>query len=355
MMNMTKRQTVSIILISFVVGAIGSMFFEHFLFPRMAVVPGLSWLSKISASPVVVTRREEIVLNEGANLVELSKQAGNRTVSIYQRTKGYPKLLGSGIILSSDGLLVSSREVVGNNSQLLVVLNDGRSFDGLIRALDPKSELAIITIPARDLSVAEFSDAYSLQTGQKILALGNSNDSYTRKFATGVVTNGVLSGSFERPFSSETLSDVLETDADLENEFVGGPVVGLNGRVLGIVVNSQGKILVSEHVRTATASYLATGKISRPYLGLRYLNLSEAMAKLISLPTAGVLVLETEETSPARKAGLIAGDLIVEMDGEKMDQGFEQLLNKHALTPASLKLYRNERELELTVTLQPTK
>src|SRR3989338_7496885 len=174
---MSRKQLIIIFIIAFFVGAVGSIFFDRAAIPWLSSINGLGFLTKLSSNaPIIITRREEIRLNEGANLIELTKQAQNFTVSIYAGKDPDYKLLGNGIVLANDGLVFTSKEILGNSREFQLVLNDGRVYPGVLRALDPKSEIAVITIPASGLAVAEFADAFSLTTAQRVLALGKTNN-----------------------------------------------------------------------------------------------------------------------------------------------------------------------------------
>src|SRR3989344_5020849 len=109
---MNRKQLTIIILIAFFVGALGSILLGRFTLPYLSRYQGLSWLSKLSTtSPIVINRREEVHLNEGANLIDLAKQAGNYTVSFYKGVLPNYKFVGNGIIMSSDGLIFTTKEV----------------------------------------------------------------------------------------------------------------------------------------------------------------------------------------------------------------------------------------------------
>lgn len=345
---MTRKQLYIILLIAFFVGAMGSIVFERGIFPALSNIPGLSFLNKLSSNaPIIITRREEVYFNEGANLIELTKQAQNFIVSIYSSAPE-PKLLGNGIVLTSDGLIFTSREVVTNLNELQVVLNDGRNFQGQVRALDPKSELAVVTIQVQGLSVASFADANGLTIAQRILALGITNQVFTRKFASGLVTktlgNDINPG---QTFSSDAFNLSLGTEAVLTSDFTGGPVINLEGRLVGLVANSNGKILVSEIIQSALNAYLQQGKIQRPFYGFRFQNITKALSGLKKIDV-GALVVDVENSSAAQQAGLQKSDLILEVDGQTLeDSSLEVLLLKNTKPEFTLTVKRSGSDLEL--------
>ncbi len=342
-------------MIAFFVGTVGSIFFDRIFLPYLSSLPKLSFLSKLtSTSPIVINRREQIQIDEGVNLTDLAKQAGAYTVSIYTGDKAALGLAGAGVILTSDGVIFTSRNVVGAFKEVTVVLNDGRSFPGLVRALDSKSELAVVTIAAGNLSVAQFNDANNLQIGQRVFGLGTTTNEYTKHFNSGIVTRNVVNGSsFERIYSTELLEESFEDSATASRDFIGGPIVDIEGKVVGFFADQNGKIISSEGLNQALSSYLTTGKILRPYWGIKYYNYSKTLGQLKGQKSAGALVAELEEASPARKAGLKIGDYITAVDGTTIDSvSFERLINRHQSGSVKLLVVRDGSATEITFNLE---
>lgn len=342
-----------LILLILILGGIGGVLFGRFLIPALSNVPGFSWAQKLeSNNPVIINRREEVQLNEGANILELVRQASTYTVSLYSQTPNI-KFLGNGIITSADGMVVVSRASLGNATSINVVTNDGTNYTGLVRAMDPRSELAVVTVTAKNLTFAQFADASNLQASQRLLFVGRSNDSFTHKFASGFVTDTVANTpSLDHVFSSESFENTIQSDAKLSADFVGGPVVNLDGRVVGMVNSSMG-ILIGENLQTAVSSFLQNGKIVRPAFGIKYLNLSQALAGLKGLPQAGLLVASVDENSPAKKAGLLTNDLIIAVDGADItNNNFEKIVNSHGLSPIPLMIIRNGSQQSISITLE---
>lgn len=356
---MNKKQIISIVLIAFFVGAVGSIFFGRFLIPFLATIKGLERLNDLaSTSPIVINRTQEVQLNEGVNLINLSKQAANFTVTVYS-PEANPSFLGNGIIVTSDGLIFISKTIIQRYSELVVVLNNGAAYKALVRAVDPKSDIAAITIEEKNLNTASFADSMPLEAGQRVLILGESYTPFTRSLAQGFVTNGVLNASLVawRVFSSEVLENSFEIDADVNTgRFIGSPIVGLQGKVIGMVTGSTiQKIVISENLQSALDSYLSNGKIVRPKLGLSYFNLSKTSAAMRALDRAGILVVKADDPGPAAQI-LLPNDLIFEVDGQNLEnKSFEQIIQRHAVGDVKFKLLRNGKEMEVTVKLEATK
>ena len=355
---MTKKNWPWLLLLIIVFGAFGSILFSRGLFPYFATYPGFSWLNKLSTNaPIIINRTQEVQLNEGVNIIDLVKQSGNITVSLYAgngNTIG--KFLGNGIIMSSDGLIFTSKAAVNAAAgKMTVVLNDGTGLEATLGPTDPRSDLAILTIAARNLPTAQMGLARELVPAQRIIGIGASQAESARKFLTGFVTNSMRNAhSLERVFTTHAFEETIETDAVISAEFFGGPIVNLNGKVVGMMGNTRSNILPAEDLQTALASYLANGKIIRPFIGLKYLSLSNSLAKLKGLPQAGALVTGFEDSSSAKKGGILAGDLIVAVDGEKIDdsQTFEYLFNHHAAAPIELELIRAGTAIKISVILE---
>lgn len=356
---MNRKQLISVTLIAFFVGAVGSIAVSRFLIPYTASVTGWQALNKlVTSSPIVVNRREEIFLNDGVNLIELAKQAGNFTVTLYSKDAN-PTFLGNGIILTSDGLIFTSKTILAGKTELVVLTNNGNSYKASVRAVDPKSDLAAITINEKNLNTPTFASSLDLQVGQRVLTIGESNTAFTRSFMQGYVINSATNykSSLWRTYSTEVLEDFFETDAAINTgRFAGSPLINLEGKLVGMVTASAAqKIVTAENLQTALASYLADGKIVRPRLGLSYFQLSKSLATLRGFNRSGILVAQTNAASPA--AGkFLTNDLIFEVDGQNVEnQSFEQLINRHAIGEIKLKLLRNDKEMEVKVNLESTK
>ncbi len=352
---MNRKQLVTFILIAFFIGAIGSIAIGRFVIPYLATFPKLQSLNRLATnSPIIVNRREEVQLNEGVNLIDLVKQAGNITATIYSGNNGNYKFAGNGIIVSSDGLIFTTKQVGSSAGNLIVVLNDGTSFPATVGPADPRSDLMVIKIPAQNLSVAEFDEARSLQAGQRVIGIGPSTKEFNHKFTTGFVSKTISNtASLERVFLSQAFEESFDTDAAIRPEFFGGPMINLQGKVVGMMSNANSNILPAEDLQTALISYFANTKILRPNLGIKYLSLSKSLATLKGLQQAGALVLEVQAGTPAQKAGLLANDFIIELDGQNLqNSSLEYLLNRHSITDMKIKVLRAGNPVELTVKLE---
>ncbi len=356
---MNRKQISIIVLIAFFVGALGSILISRFFIPYLAQATGWEALNNLSTnSPIVVNRTQEISLNEGINLIDLTKQTSNVIVSFYSGNQNNLKFVGNGIILSTDGLIMATSQIsVPNATVLRAVLNDGRSFPATIRAADPRSPILMVTIPATDLPVAQFTESKNLQTAQRVVGVGQSSASEVHKFITGYVSRTINNNaSIDKVFTTESFGETFQASMQVTADYYGGPVVNFDGRVVGMMANVADSIIPSEVMESALSSYLANGKITRQIAGIKYLNLSSSLSTLKGLNNAGALVVSTDENSAGRKSGLVANDLIVAVDNQNIDQNnsFEYLFNKRSST-MKLSVVRagNRIEINLTPTLTP--
>ena len=242
---MNRKQLVITILIAFFVGALGSILIGHYVLPYMSKFSGFSWLSKVvSNAPIVINHTEQVQLNEGVNLIDLIKQSGNFTVSIYDLNNNY---LGNGVIVTSDGLILSTDSVIRAQTQVMIVLNDGRSFTGQVQPQDPKSVLVAVTIPAGNLSVAQFDPTDTLQPGQRVIYLGRGNVKFEHLAATGLITQSL---------ANQLANKQISSDVVIGADYFGGPIINLAGKVVGLTVDGS-KNIISEDLQKALTKYLA--------------------------------------------------------------------------------------------------
>ena len=245
---MNKKQFALIILIAFFVGSIGSLFFGRWALPALATVRGFAWVNKlVTNAPIIVNRREEVQLNEGVNLIDLIKQSGNITVSLYNAKNVF---LGNGLILTSDGLIMTATGVLQNLTQVNVVAFDGQKFTGTVKLKDAKSGIALLSVVATNLSAAQFDQAADLVAGQRVIFIGRTSTAFEHAAWTGFVTQSLKNQSEPKQ---------VATDATVSGDYFGGPIINLSGHVVGLVVNGNQNI-IAEDLQTILNSYLTSNK-----------------------------------------------------------------------------------------------
>ncbi len=238
---MNRKQFIYTVLIAFFIGAFGSIILGRFLFPLI----GLARFA--TNSPIVINRREEVQLNEGVNLIDLIKQSGNFTVGIYGTKNNF---LGNGTIVTSDGLVLTANSVIAGQTQVSVLTNDGKKFPAALKTKDTKNNLVLLKIDATNLPVVQFENAEDLKAGQRVIFLGRSNVNFEHKAVTGLVTQSL---------ANQLTGKQIYTDAVIDIDYVGGPIVNLNGRVVGLTL-SNGQNIIGEDLQTFLTNYLANTK-----------------------------------------------------------------------------------------------
>lgn len=247
--------------------------------------------------------------------------------------------LGTGFIISSDGYILTNYHVVNGADEVMVKLSDGREVKGEIRGSDDKVDLALIKINEKgQLPFAELGDSDNLEVGEWVMAIGNPFG------LSHTVTAGIVSAK-GRVIGSGPYDDFIQTDASINPGNSGGPLFNAEGRVIGvntaIIAGGGGGIgfaIPISMAKTIVNQLRESGKVTRGYLGVRFQPLTADLAKSFGLESdKGALIASVEKDTPAEKAGLKAGDVIVEYDGRQITEGSE-LPRYVAATPVDKKV-----------------
>lgn len=291
-------------------------------------------ISKIAkdVSPSVVSINVETTSSsQPTSIEELFGGGGSTTPRTSQSA-------GTGIILSSDGIIITNRHVIPDgSSNISVTTSDGKTYDNVeLLAKDPRTNFDIAFLKVKNVSnlkPAKIGDSAKMQVGDAVVAIG-----YALGEFSNTVTSGIISG-LGRPItagdgvtSAETLTNLFQTDAAINPGNSGGPLVNMNGEVIGINTAVAGNAenigfsIPVNDVKNQITSILDKGKIEVPYMGVRYVMVTPAIQKRFDLSTdfgawlkAGGANQAVINGSPADKAGLKEGDIITYVNGQKVD------------------------------------
>jgi serine protease Do len=230
--------------------------------------------------------------------------------------------LGSGVMVSPDGFIITNSHVVEKSDEITVTLYDKQNFSGKIVGIDPKTDLAVIKIPAKNLPAIKWGDSDSLNVGEFVLAFGNP-------FSLGhTVTMGIVSAVGRANVGIADYEDFIQTDAAINPGNSGGPLVNVKGELVGIntAIFSRtggyqgiGFAVPSNMAKSVMTQLINDGKVTRGWLGVTIQNFTPELAKEFGLEkAAGALVTEIFKGSPADRAGLKRGDVILDVNGKKI-------------------------------------
>ena len=274
---------------------------------------------------------------------------------------------GSGFIISSDGLILTNKHVVSDQTaEYSIILSNGKKYDAKLVAADPFMDLAVLKIEASDLPVVELGDSDKIALGQTVIAIGYSLSEYQNS-----VTKGIVSGTKRRiSAEGETIDEAIQTDAAINPGNSGGPLINLKGEVIGInaAINLHGQLIgfaiPINSAKTVIESVKKYGRIVRPWMGVRYILLDKNISEANNLPVdyGALLVNGTAATdfavipsSPADKAGLKERDIILEVNNKKIDADntLSKLIGQYSVdTAINLKVLRQGKEIIIKVILE---
>lgn len=282
---------------------------------------------------------------------------------------------GSGFLVSQDGYIVTNRHVVSEeDAEYAVFTNDGTKYDAEIVARDTALDIAVIKIKGNAFPHLSFGDSDALQVGQSVIAIGNALAEYRNTVSVGVVSGLSRSITAGDGFGrSETLNKLIQTDAAINPGNSGGPLLDLQGKVVGVnvaVANGAENIgfsLSANAVKSVVDSVKKTGKIVRPFIGVRYIPITKELQEKNNLSVDyGILIQRGQERgdlavmpgSPADKAGIVENDIILKVNGEKLSENtdFAMLIREKTVgEEVILTILHKGEEKEVTVRLEEMK
>ena len=328
-------------------------------------------------SKVRVLNEESVVINAvkkvGPSVVTI---AGTKTVSSTQvgpfsifgfgvtpEEKPQTQSIGSGFVVSSDGLIVTNKHVVSDgNAKYQILTSVDKKYDVKKIYRDPLNDVAILKVEATDLKTVELGDSTNLEVGQFVIAIGTALGEFRNTVTTGVISGlgrGITAGSAFEGYA-EKLDNVIQTDAAINPGNSGGPLLNSSSQVIGVntAVSSQGQnigfALPVNVIKATLDNFNKGGQFNRAYMGVSYQMLDLQTASLNNLPQ-GAYIQTVVPASPAEKAGLQRADIVLEMNGKKLEKDKFELSSAIAQNKVgdkvNLKVWRDGKTLNITLIL----
>lgn len=287
---------------------------------------------------------------------------GDQSGRMFPRNQAEPQIthgLGSGVIITKDGYILTNNHVVDGAKEVKVTMEDGHEYTAKVIGRDPKSDLAVVKIDAKNLPVVPMADSDKVQVGDVVLAIGNP-------FGVGqTVTKGIVSATDRGNMGIEAYENFIQTDAAINPGNSGGALVDIQGRLIGINTailsrsgGSQGVgfAIPSDIARNVMESLIENGHVTRGYLGVMIQNVTPALAEEFKLKdSTGALIGDVVEDGPAAKAGFKPGDVVVEFNGKKVPDSRRLQLTVADTKPGStvpVEVLRNGDKKTLHVTVK---
>lgn len=300
------------------------------------------------------------------------QQTPQNTTPNFQQTGA-----GSGFLISPDGLILTNKHVVGDTSaKYTVITSDGQEHEAKVLSVDPVNDLALVKIDVHGAPILKFADSSRIQIGQKVIAIGNSLGQYSNTVTSGIVSGIGRNITAGGEGSSEQLEGVIQTDAAINPGNSGGPLLNIFGEVIGVntAIDQQGQLvgfaIPANDAQKAVQSYNKYGKIVRPFLGIRYVLITPAIKEQNKLSSdSGAWVTSGPDASgnnnpgvipgsAADKAGVKDGDIILSINGDKIDQNNSLASIVRNYNPGDivdLLILRNGKQQHIKVTLDESK
>jgi serine protease Do len=275
-----------------------------------------------------------------------------------QEQKRTVRSLGSGVIVSADGYVLTNNHVVANAEKLFVVIGEKKNYPAKVVGTDPQTDVAVIRIEADGLPAATLGNSDAVSVGQWVIAVGNPFE------LMHTITAGIISAKGRSSVGLADYEDFFQTDASINPGNSGGALADLNGNIIGIntaiATPSGGSIGIGFAIpinmaRQVMDSLISKGKVVRGYLGLLPQDIDETLAKALSLKTTeGVLIGDVTPGGPADQAGIKRGDVILGFDGNKVGGATQLRLMIAEMAPKTkikVSLLRQGRTMDVTVVL----
>lgn len=361
-----------ILLASFTSGALADRLFVikplDYLFSRASENSQTSEREIVKEESIVVDVAEKV----SPSVVTISIETPKQTYLEFDPFSGFkqrvegggPQDIGSGFIISKDGLVVTNKHVVSvEGAKYKVITADDQEYEVTTITRDPANDLAVLKIDATDLSPVELGDSSNLKAGQFVVAIGTALGEFRHTVTTGVISGlgrGITAGSVYEGYV-ERLDDVIQTDAAINPGNSGGPLLNSSGAVIGVNVavaagaENIGFAIPINIVKKGLEQFNATGKFAtKPFLGVQYQMISTQTAVLNNLPE-GAFIIDIVPGSSADHAGMKINDILIKFDGKRLadyDDGLSEIIEDYNPgDKVDLEVWRDGETLNLETTL----
>lgn len=361
MRALRDRATIALLVAVFLVGLVVGAVIWHTYETRV----GAFELNGASAVNVIATEAQGKLCAEEENIIRVARQVGPSVVGVLNLRippTGPPARragLGSGLIVSKDGLILTNAHVVTGADRVDITLVGGQTVEAKVLGADPRIDIAVLRVPRSNLPPATLGNSDALRVGQQAIAIGNPLG-FERTVTVGVISalNRVVPGG------GAPLQNLIQTDASINPGNSGGPLLDSCGTVVGIntaIVSARvgtgglGFAIPINVAQRALDDVLQFGRVIVPWIGVTYSGITPELAEAFNLPTRqGVIVAEVASGSPAEKADIRRGDIIVQIQDAqiKSPSDLQKFIRGARVDQrVTLTLLRDNRRLKKTVRL----
>lgn len=358
------------------IAGISGVVTDHYLFPRLSVMSFFSkydFLKKTNENTTIINKTEQVYIKEDSSINKITNQIAPSVVNIISYNldgKRQNFKNGTGLIVTSDGIIMSynSAIILGKYK---VMTNDGNAYDGELLGIDSWSNLVFIKINASNLPVASFGNSDEYKAGEKLIAISNDLSEYQNRFNAGLLNSfdATFNISGEALSTAEKLEGVFLSDFNEEFLTVGSPVVDYSGQIIGltgsVVKNNMVKYfqIPSNKIKDSIDKIINKSSESNPSLGVYYISINKSYSLINNLSVSNGAIIYSESGqqglaviagSPADKAGLKIGDIIIKIGDRNVDlsNNLSVILNKHKKGDAvDFTVLRAGKEVKISVQL----
>jgi serine protease Do len=334
-------------------------------------------LPRFNPSSITTQNETRTVVSEENAVIDVVEKSSSSVIAIgvtqrifnpfdpFSIPRSRESTIGTGFVVDGGkGVIVTNRHVVSDqNLKYSVVTKDGKKLDVERIYRDPNLDLAIVQVAgSSELKSIELGDSSNLKVGQTMIAIGNALGRFDNTVTTGVVSGLGRSIGAGDPFTGEAelLDDLIQTDAAINPGNSGGPILNSAGQVVGVNVATTegaqniGFAIPINAIKPILEEFVTNGKISRPYLGIRYRLITRDLAILNEVPQ-GAYIQEVLGDSPAEKAGIKTGDIVTKIDGQQINTDTkisDMIQQRKPGDSLSLEVWTDGQTRTVNVTLQ---